>query len=50
MGFKEEKDEEGGVENEGQEEEEDGQGELEEGAIDVNLVLHLAKVQWRFPC
>ena len=37
VGFKEE--------DEGQEEEEDGLGELEEGSIDVNLLLRWAKVQ-----
>ena len=45
VGFIEDKDEEGGAEDKGQGEEEDGQGELEEGAIDVNLLLYLAKVQ-----
>ena len=44
IGFKGEKDEKGGVEDKGQEEE-DEQGELEEGAMDVNLLLNLAKVQ-----
>ena len=38
------------MEDEGQGEEEDWQGELEELAIDVNLLLHLAKVQRSFPC
>ena len=38
VGFIEDKDEEGGTEGKGQGEEEDGQEELEEGAIDVNLV------------
>ena len=41
----EDKDEWSGAEDKGQRQEEDGQGELEEGAIDVNLLLHLAKVQ-----
>ena len=47
VGFKEEKDEDDGVDNEGQEEEKDGKRELEEGAIEVSLLLFLlsAKVQ-----
>ena len=44
-GFIEYKGEEGGAEDKGQGEEEDGQRELEEGAIDVNLLLHLVKIQ-----
>ena len=44
--FTEDKEEEGRTEDEDQgEEEEDRQGELREEAIEVNLLLHLAKVQ-----
>ena len=46
----EEKNEEGGAEDKGQGEEKDGQGELEEEAIGVNLLLHLVKVQWLLLC
>ena len=43
--FSEDKEEEGDAEDEGQEDIEDGQEELQEWAVDVNLLLHLAKVQ-----
>ena len=44
--FSEDKEEEGDAEDEGQEDIEDGQEELQEWAVDVNLLLHLAKVQY----